>query len=151
MDDEKLRALLDGVTTIAVVGIKAGETDDAYRVPRYMQAHGYRIVPVSPKLESVLGQPVVATLAEVQEPVQLVNLFRASQHIAAHADEVLAMSPRPRAVWMQLGIEHAEAARRLRDAGIEVVENRCLMVEHRRLCGEPTGREHGADHGLSQE
>jgi predicted CoA-binding protein len=133
--DEDLRDLLARTRTIAVVGIKAGATDDAFRVPAYLQEHGYRIVPVSPKLERVLGEPVVASLREVREPVDLVDLFRAPQHVPAHVEEILAMSPRPRAVWMQLGVSHDEAARRLEAAGIAVVQDRCIMVEHRRLLG----------------
>jgi predicted CoA-binding protein len=140
VNDESLRELLESVATIAVVGIKAGEQDDAYRVPRYLQVVGYRIVPVSPKLDRVLDEPVRTALSEISEPVDLVDLFRAPAHVPAHVEEILAMSPRPRAVWMQLGIEHAEATSRLREAGIVVVENRCLMVDHRRLFGgEPSG------------
>jgi hypothetical protein len=134
--DEELCDLLARTRTIAVVGIKAGPDDDAYRVPAYLQRAGYRIVPVSPKLERVLGEPAVASLRDVREPVDLVDLFRAPQHVPAHADEVLAMSPRPRAVWMQLGIRCDEAARRLEAAGVAVVQDRCIMVEHRRLLGE---------------
>ena len=139
MDDEALRALLGQVRSIAVVGVKAGEKEDAYRVPRYLQQHGYRILPVSPKLSRVLEEPCVPTLADLSEAPDLVNLFRASQHVPAHAEEILALDPRPRAVWMQLGIRSAEAAARLADAGIAVVEDRCLMVEHRRLFGNAPG------------
>ena len=134
MGDEELRELLlTAVQTIAVVGIKAGEQDDAFRVPRYLQLHGYRIIPVSPKLSTVLGERVFMSLSDLDEPVDLVNLFRAASHISDHTDEILAMTNRPKAVWMQLGIRHAPAAARLREAGIVVIEDRCLMVEHRRL------------------
>jgi predicted CoA-binding protein len=133
--DDQLRELLAGVRTVAVVGIKAGDRDDAYRVPRYMQAQGYRIIPVNPKLERVLGQPAVPSVAEIREPVDLVNLFRDSRHVPGHVDEILALSTPPRAVWLQLGIRHDAAARRLAEAGIAVVQDRCLMVEHGRLLG----------------
>jgi predicted CoA-binding protein len=133
VDDVALRELLAQVHTIAVVGIKSGAGDDAFQVPRYMQQHGYRILPVNPKLDSVLGERAFASLAEIEEPVDLVNLFRAPAHVPAHVPEILALHPRPRGVWMQLGISHAGAARRLREAGIAVVEDRCLMVDHRRL------------------
>jgi predicted CoA-binding protein len=135
--DEELRALLASTRTIAVVGIKADPEEDAHRVPAYLQRAGYRIVPVSPKLERVLDEPAVASLRDVREPVDLVDLFRAPRHVPAHVEEVLAMSPRPRAVWMQLGIRHDEAARRLEAAGIAVVQDRCIMVDHRRLLGAP--------------
>jgi predicted CoA-binding protein len=134
--DLELCNLLRGVRTIAVVGMKGGDADDAFRVPRYMQERGYRIVPVNPKLESVLGERAYARLGEIDETVDLVTLFRAPDHVPGHAEEVLAMTPRPRAVWMQLGVAHAAAAARLRRCGVEVVEDRCLMVEHRRLLGD---------------
>ena len=133
--DDQLRELLAGVRTVAVVGIKTGDRDDAYRIPRYMQAHGYRIIPVNPKLERVLGEPAVPSVAEIREPVDLVNLFRDSRHVPGHVDEILALSTLPRAVWMQLGIRHGAAARRLAEAGVAVVQDRCLMVEHGRLLG----------------
>lgn len=138
MSDEELRErLLTAVQTIAVVGIKAGPQDDAFRVPRYMQAQGYRIIPVSPKLSTklstVLGERVFMSLSDLDEPVDRVNLFRAASHIPDHTEEILAMTNRPKAVWMQLGIRHAQAASRLQQAGIAVIEDRCLMVDHRRL------------------
>jgi predicted CoA-binding protein len=134
-NDGEIRELLRAVRTIAVVGIKAGETDDAYRVPRYLLHHGYRILPVNPRLRRVLELPVAESLAALGEPVDLVDLFRAPQHLPGHVEEILALEPRPRAVWMQLGISHPEAAARLRSAGIGVVEDRCLMTEHQRLLG----------------
>ena len=81
------------------------------------------------------GEQGVASLAEVDTPVDLVNLFRASDHVPAHVDEILAMKPRPLAVWLQLGIQNGPAAARLRAEGIEVVQDRCIMVEHSRLLG----------------
>ena len=135
LGDDALLDLLSRVKTIAVVGIKAGEQDDAFRVPRYLQAQGYRILPVSPKLDAVLGERCVASLAELGEPPDLVNVFRASAHVPAHADEILALPRKPLGVWLQLGISHPEARARLEAAGIAVVEDRCLMVEHARLFG----------------
>lgn len=134
-NDADLRTLLERCRTIAVVGVKAGADDDAFRVPKYMQAHGYEIVPISPKLDSVLGERVVRSLGEVGKPVDLVNLFRAPQHLPAHTDEILAMQPRPKAVWFQLGIRDDASAERLRAAGIQVVQDACLMVEHARVHG----------------
>lgn len=134
-DDAELRALLEGVRTIAVLGMKSRETDDAFRVPLYLQARGYRILPVSPKLDRVLGERAHASLADVPDPIDLVNVFRAPSHLPGHTDEILALAQRPRAVWLQLGIRHEECARRLEAAGIAVVQDLCLMVEHRRLLG----------------
>jgi predicted CoA-binding protein len=129
-------SLLERVHSIAVVGIKAGPTDEAHRVPAYLQRAGYRILPVSPKLDEVLGVACVPRLAELSEPPDLVNLFRAAAHIPAHTDEILALERRPAGVWMQLGIRCEHSARRLEAAGITVVQDRCLMVEHRRLRGQ---------------
>jgi len=134
-DEALLREILARCHTIAVVGIKSGAADDAFRVPQYMQGHGHRIVPVSPKLDSVLGEQCVASLRDVREPIDLVNLFRAPQHLPAHVDEILAMDPLPFAAWFQLGIRHDESAARLREAGVRVVQDACLMVEHARLAG----------------
>jgi predicted CoA-binding protein len=131
--DDALRELLERVRSIAVVGIKAGAADDAFRVPRYMQQHGYRILPVSPKLDHVLGEECVPSLDALDETPDLVNLFRASAHIPHHVEEILSLPGRPAGVWLQLGIRHPAATRRLEAAGISVVEDRCLMVEHARL------------------
>jgi len=120
---------------IAVLGIKAGERDEAHRVPRYMQNAGYRIVPVNPKLERVLDEPVAARLAAIDEPFDLVNVFRDARHLPAHVDEILALPRHPAAVWFQLGIRDDASAARLAAAGLDVVQDRCLMVEHRRLLG----------------
>jgi predicted CoA-binding protein len=130
--DRELRALLENTRTIAVLGIKAGEHEDAFRVPRYLQRAGFAIRPVSPKLREVLGERAVATLGELTEPVDMIDVFRAPAHIPAHVDEILAMKHKPKSVWLQLGIEHPATAR-LEAAGIAVVEDRCLMVEHARL------------------
>lgn len=130
--DDEVREILEKCHTIAVVGIKQDESSDAHRIPRYMRDHGYRILPVNPKLERVMDEPCVASLTDLTEPVDVIDLFRAAEHLPSHADEILAMSPRPMAVWMQLGIHHGPTAARLRAAGIRVVQDRCIMVEHRR-------------------
>jgi predicted CoA-binding protein len=135
--DERLRELLSLTKTIAVVGIKDRQSEDAFRIPRYMQEAGYRIVPVNPKLESVLDEACHSNLSQVDPgiDIDIVNLFRASEHVPGHVEEILALTPLPKAVWMQLGIHHGESAQRLRAAGIEVVQDRCIMVDHRRLLG----------------
>jgi predicted CoA-binding protein len=134
-NDRELEEFLSHARTIAVVGIKDREGEDAYRVPLYLQQHGYRVLPVNPGLASVLGEPCVASVADLSEAVDIVDLFRAIDHILGHAEEILAMKPLPKAVWMQLGILHGAAAASLRAAGIQVIQDRCIMVEHRRLLG----------------
>ena len=91
-DDAGLRRLLESVNTIAVLGIKAGAQDDAYRVPLYLQRAGHRILPVSPKLTSVLGERCVPRLADLAAPADLIDVFRASQHEPGHVDEILALA-----------------------------------------------------------
>ncbi len=132
-DDSELLEILQSSKTIAVVGIKDRESEDAYRIPEYMQSNGWKIVPINPSVDSVLGETAFDCLADVECPIDLVNLFRAPEHIPKHVEEILALKPLPKAVWMQLGIYHGKAASELRAAGIAVVQDRCIMVEHRRL------------------
>ena len=136
LSDAELAEILSQIRTLAVVGIKNGEGEDARRIPQYMQDHGYTIVPINPKLDRVLGERAYASLGDLADSgmtVDAVNLFRASDHVPAHVDEILAMPTRPKVVWMQLGIHHGPSAARLRAAGIKVVQDRCIMVDHRRL------------------
>jgi len=144
MEDRKLCDLLRAVRSVAVLGVKASPDEDAHRVAAYLQDAGYRILPVNPKLDRVLGRPCAPSLAaaaDVDGAPDLVDVFRAPAHLPGHVDEILALRTPPRAVWFQLGIRHHEAAARLEAVGIAVVQDRCLMVEHRRLLG-------GADRGV---
>jgi predicted CoA-binding protein len=132
-DDGRLRELMGSARTVAVLGIKAGAADDAFRVPRYLQEAGYRILPINPKLDSVLGERCVPQLSDVSAGIDILDVFRAAKHVPGHVDEILALDPLPRCVWLQLGIRDDACARRLEAAGIAVVQDRCLLVEHRRL------------------
>jgi predicted CoA-binding protein len=121
---------------IAVLGIKTEAQRDqpAFYVPEYMARAGYDIVPVPvyyPEATSILGRPVYRTVSAVPAPVDMVNVFRRPRDIPPHVADILAA--RPRVVWLQLGIRHDEAAETFARAGIEVVQDRCLLVEHRRL------------------
>jgi predicted CoA-binding protein len=136
-DDAGLRRVLESAHAIAVLGIKAGERDDAFRVPLYLQRAGYRILPVSPKLASVLGERCVPRLADLSAQADLIDVFRAAAHLPGHVDEILALPWKPRAVWFQQGIRDDASAARLQAAGIELVQDRCIMVEHRRLLAAP--------------
>ncbi len=120
---------------IAVLGIKTEAQRDqpAFYVPEYMARAGYDIVPVPvyyPEVSEILGRPVYRTVSAVPPPVEMVNVFRRPRDIPPHVDDILAA--RPRVVWLQLGIRHDEAAERFAKAGIQVVQDRCLLVEHRR-------------------
>jgi len=134
-DDARLRAILASSPTIAVLGIHDQPARPACYVPTYLHDHGYRILGVNPMLagRDLLGAPVRATLAELGEPVDLVDVFRRPDLIPGHVADILAMQPRPRVVWFQLGIVHDGAARELEAAGIAVVQDRCTLAEHRRL------------------
>jgi len=121
---------------VAVIGIKteAHAGQPAFWVPQYLQQAGYEMVPVPvyyPDAVEILGQPVYRSVAAVPEPVDLVLVFRRSSDVPPHVDDLLAA--KPKAVWMQSGIRNEEAARRLAEAGIKVVQDRCAMVEHRQL------------------
>ncbi len=123
-------------TRIAVLGIKTEAQRDqpAFYVPEYMARAGYDIVPVPvyyPEATEILGRPVFRTVSAVPAPVQMVNVFRRPRDIPPHVQDILAA--RPRVVWLQLGIRHDEAAETWAKAGIQVVQDRCLLVEHRRL------------------
>src|SRR5262245_7576122 len=119
---------------IAVLGIKteADRAQAAFYVPEYMARAGYDIVPVPvyyPDVRTILDRPVYRSLAAIPEPVDMVNVFRRPRDIPPHVSDIIAA--RPKVVWFQLGIRHDEAAEALARAGIEVVQDRCLLVEHR--------------------
>ncbi len=133
---DQIRDLLYRVKRVAVLGIKteAQSFQPAYYVPEYVQSAGYEIVPVPvyyPDVITILGEPVYRRVADIPGDVDLVNVFRRSQDVPPHVDDILAK--KPKAVWMQSGIRNEEAAERFARAGIDVVQDRCLMVEVRRL------------------
>ena len=130
-----LRELFSAVKTIAIVGAKDDPGQAVEHVGRYLINAGYRILPIHPKRESVWGLPAYKSLKDLTEPVDMVDLFRAAEFCPEHAREVLAMPVAPKAFWMQLGIESPEATSLLEPSGITVVQNACLMVEHRRVMG----------------
>ena len=131
---EGIDALLPTLQTIAVLGIKTAETGaPAYYVPEYAQHAGMRVIPVPvyyPDVTEILGEKVYRKLADIPQRVDAVVVFRRPQDIPPHLDDMLAA--RPRAVWMQLDIRHDGVAERLSDAGIDVVQDRCLLVEMQR-------------------
>jgi len=126
---------LDGVNSIAVIGLKPAETQaPAYYVPAYAQQAGFTIIPIPvyyPKMEAELGRKAYQSLGELPGPVDCVLLFRRPADIPRHLDEIL--TARPRLVWMQLGISHPEVAEVLAKAGIDVVQDHCLLVELKKM------------------
>lgn len=130
-DARGIRRILTETRRIAVLGIKVAESEaPAYYVPQYAQQAGYEIVPVPvyyPEVTEILGQKVYRTVAAIPGEIDMVNVFRRPPRIPEHVDDIIAK--RPKAVWLQLGIRNDEAAERLARAGIDVVQDRCLMVE----------------------
>lgn len=134
--DDEIREMLQNTKTVAVLGIKpeSHSGQPAYYVPKYMADHGYEVIPVPvyyPEVTEILGQPVYRNLASVPVEIDLLNVFRRSADIRIHVLEIL--SKKPKAVWFQLGIRNDEAAEKFAEAGIKVVQDLCLMVEHRAL------------------
>lgn len=119
--------------TVAVVGISDKEERDSHRVARYLKDHGYRIIPVNPKLTEVLGEACYPDLRSVPEHIDVVDVFRSIDAIPGIVEEAVAVGAN--VVWMQLGLQHEDAARRARDAGLSVVMNKCMKIEHSQLSG----------------
>ena len=134
MDDhsaeETKDKLLKTVKTIAVVGLSSQQTRAGYYVPAYLQGKGYRIIPVNPHLDEALGEKAYPDLHSVPEDVDLVLLFRRSEAVPPFVEQAIEIGAK--GVWMQSGIENQEAAKKARAAGLDVVMNACMMVEHRR-------------------
>jgi predicted CoA-binding protein len=131
---EGIRRILEGAKRIAVLGIKREFDRPAYFVPEYAQMAGYEIIPVPvyyPEVTEMFGTKVYRRVADVPGDVDIVDVFRRSEHIPPHIDDIIAK--KPKAVWFQSGIRNDEAAEKLAKAGIRVVQDRCLMVELRRV------------------
>jgi predicted CoA-binding protein len=132
-DDAGIARILGDTRRIAVIGIKIDPEQPAYYVPEYAKEAGFAIVPVPvyyPEATEILGEPVYRSVAAVPGDVDMVNVFRRSADVLAHVEDILAK--RPKSVWLQLGIRNEGAAELLARAGIDVVQDRCLMVELRR-------------------
>lgn len=136
-DDARITRVLRETRSIAVLGASASGARAGHFVPSYLAMQGYRVLPVNPLLagRSLFGAPVAPRLADLREPADVIEVFRRPEHLPAHAEEILALPWRPRVVWLQLGIRHAGVAERLARSGIEVVQDRCMMPDHRRLIG----------------
>jgi hypothetical protein len=129
--DAELRRILDS-ETIAVVGCSSTPGEDAHEVPKYLQRQGYDVVPVNPDAAEVLGRPAYDSLSDVDADVDVVDVFRPSAEVAGIVDEALARDD-VEAIWLQLGIHDDEAVARAEAAGLRVVQDRCMLPEHRRL------------------
>jgi len=132
-DDEDLRAIFEQAKTIAVVGLSSDPNRPSFDVASYLQDAGYRIIPVNPNETEVLGEPARASLREIHEPIDVVEIFRRSSEVGPHVDEAIAAGAK--VVWMQDGVIDRAAARRAEAAGLEVVMDRCMLRDHARLMG----------------
>ena len=134
MDDiAKLRRILRKSRTIAVVGLSANWYRPSYFAAKYMQEHGYRVIPVNPMYPEVLGEKCYKSVRDIPEEVDIVDCFRRSEEIPSLAADAVAVGAK--VLWMQLGVQNPEARRTAEGAGLEVVENRCVKIEHARLFG----------------
>ena len=137
MNDQEIAELLSTARTIAVVGLSGNPDRPSFGVAQYLQSKGYRIIPVNPTINSVLGEKCYASVSEIPEKadvkVDIVDVFRRPEFVPALTEEAIAIGAR--CLWLQLGVIHEEAARRARDAGLLVVMDRCLAVERLRLAG----------------
>ena len=129
--DDPLREILD-YETIAVVGCSTTAGKAAHEIPAYMQRHGYRIVPINPFADEILDETAYDSVTDVPDEIDIVDVFRPSEEVAGIVDEVLERDD-AKVIWTQLGIKDDEAAQRAEAAGIDVVQDRCLKVEHGRL------------------
>lgn len=132
-DSEKIRRILGRSRTLAVVGLSAQWHRPSYFAAKYMQEHGYRVIPVNPTYEEILGEKCFESLKSIPVAVDVVDCFRKSAEIPAIAEEAIAIGAK--VLWMQLGVENAAARARAEAAGLEVVENRCVKIEHGRFFG----------------
>ena len=137
-DNAYIADILNTVKTIAVVGASANDVRPSFFVTKYLIDKGYTVFPINPGHagKEILGRMTYARLADVPEPIDMVDIFRASAAVPAIVDEVLALDPLPKVIWMQLTVRHDEAAAKAEAAGIKVVMNRCPKIEYGRLSGE---------------
>ena len=134
-DDEGLRELLD-YDTIAVIGCSSSPGKAAHDIPKYLREQGYEVIPVNPFADEIFGREPYDSLAEVEEDIEMVEVFRPSMEVPSVVEQVIARSISRQdveAIWLQLGISHDEAAERAEDEGLKVVQDKCMKVEHERL------------------
>jgi uncharacterized protein len=137
-NDSYIRGILNTVKTIAMVGASAKDNRPSYFAFKYLAERGYNMIPINPGLagKELLGRKIYGRLSEVPEPIDMVDLFRAANYALPIVQEALALSPRPRVIWMQLGVRNDEAAALAEENGMKVVMNRCPKIEYGRLSSE---------------
>ncbi|MDB5084427.1 MAG: CoA-binding protein [Bacilli bacterium] len=135
IDEDRMKQLMLDTRSIAVVGLSNDPGRASFEVSSYIQSQGYQLLPVNPNEDQVLGRKAIGSVTEAAEPVDTVVVFRRSDAIPTVVDDIAKMSTLPKLVWLQLGIRNDEAVQSLVDKGVSVVQDRCFMVEHRRLLG----------------
>ncbi|MEK6891548.1 MAG: CoA-binding protein [Nanoarchaeota archaeon] len=131
MESTEIKKILENCKTIAVVGCSSNPEKVAHRIPKYMQEHGYKIIPVNPNSENILNEKSYKSLSEIKENVSIVDIFRPSDECLNVVKEAIKI--KPKVVWMQLGIINEEAKKLAEKNGIKVVMDKCIMAEHKRL------------------
>lgn len=129
--DREIKEILETLKNIAVLGLSPKTERDSYKVAKYLQEQGYKIIPVRPAQKEILGEKVYPSLNDIEKSVDIVDAFRRSEQIIDHVEEVIRLNPK--VFWMQLGIENREAAKKLTEAGIDVIMNRCIKEDHERI------------------
>ena len=131
--DEEIKKILSNYKTVAVIGMSKNPEKDAYRIPEYLKNKGYRVIPVNPSADEILGEKAFKKLGDVPGSVDIVDVFRPSEDVPNYVEEVIAK--KPKVFWLQLGIQNTSAEEKVAAAGVRVVSNRCMMAEHKRLFG----------------
>mmetsp|Transcript_23812 Transcript_23812/g.42978 ORF Transcript_23812/g.42978 Transcript_23812/m.42978 type:complete len:157 (+) Transcript_23812:1397-1867(+) len=136
--DALLRDVLNRAKVVAVVGVSANPVRPSYFVARYLKLKGFTVIPVNPAYvgETLFGETVVGALSDISAPVDMVDIFRRSEAVPAIVDEALEVLPNLRTIWMQIGVEHAEATSKAEARGLTVIQDRCPKIEYQRLFGE---------------
>jgi predicted CoA-binding protein len=132
-DSNRIRRILRENKTLAVVGLSANEMRPSYFASKYMQDHGYRIIPVNPRYDEILGEKCYPDLTSIPEPVDIVDLFQRADRVMPFVEQAIEI--KAKVIWMQLGVVNEEAAALARDAGLDVVMDRCVKIEYARLFG----------------
>ena len=129
--EPEVTKILQNYRIVAVVGLSADPGRPSYQVAQYLQQHGYRIIPVNPGCQEILGEKCYPGLKDIPFPVEVVDIFRKVEAIPAIVDEAIALGAK--AIWLQLGLEQPQAAQKARQAGLQVVQNRCMKIDHAAL------------------
>ncbi|MEG6616478.1 CoA-binding protein [Peptococcaceae bacterium 1198_IL3148] len=132
--DDQIKELLKETRTIAVVGLSDKPERDSHRVAKYLQQHGYKIIPVNPKLNEILGEKAYKKVSEIPEQVDIVDVFRRSIDTPSVVEDALVK--KPKAIWLQLGISNDDAAKMAQDNNITMIMDRCIKIDHANLIGD---------------